>query len=87
MLQVMLCSLFSTVNSYFKFVCCFRLKSQLIDGKKIAQDIQTQLRDDIKKWSAKTNRQPTLVAILVGDDPASLKYIEKKMEAAKFVGG
>ncbi|KAF2894118.1 hypothetical protein ILUMI_12056 [Ignelater luminosus] len=58
----------------------------LIDGKKIAEDIQNKLRDDIKTWSELHKRKPTLVAVLVGEDPASCKYIEKKMQAAEYVG-
>jgi len=61
-------------------------KAQLIDGKAIAKDIQDQLRIEIDEWVEKNQRKPSLVAVLVGDDPASIKYIEKKMEAAKYVG-
>lgn len=65
----------------------FRSNCKLIDGKKIAQDIQKELKQDIVEWVKETGRQPpTLVAIIVGEDPASKKYVENKMKAAQNVG-
>lgn len=41
---------------------------------------------DIEEWVKKGHRAPCLIAILVGEDPASQKYVENKMIAAKNVG-
>ncbi|XP_060522292.1 bifunctional methylenetetrahydrofolate dehydrogenase/cyclohydrolase, mitochondrial isoform X2 [Cylas formicarius] len=60
--------------------------SKLIDGKKIAQDIQKEIRDDIDQWVSQGHRPPCLIAVLVGEDPASKKYVENKMIAAQNVG-
>ncbi|KAK5641356.1 hypothetical protein RI129_009903 [Pyrocoelia pectoralis] len=59
---------------------------QIINGRNIANEIQDDLRADISEWLKTNKRNPSLVAVLVGDDPASIKYVEKKMEAAKYVG-
>ncbi|KAF5290589.1 hypothetical protein FQR65_LT11540 [Abscondita terminalis] len=58
----------------------------IINGKKIAGEIQSDLRQSISEWLTNHSRKPSLVAVLVGEDPASLKYVEKKMEAAQDVG-
>lgn len=55
----------------------------IIDGKKIANDIQTEIRNKISSCSA---RPPCLAVILVGNNPASLMYIERKTLACQSVG-
>lgn len=53
--------------------------AQLIDGKKIAEDIRNELREQIEAWMVKENhRAPQLTAILLGDDPVSeLKFLRR----------
>lgn len=58
----------------------------IIDGKKISQDIQSELKEEVSEWIAKGNRKPHLTAVLVGEDPASEIYVRNKMTAAKNVG-
>lgn len=55
---------------------------QLLNGKKIAQDIREQLKKDI----AQSGITPGLAAILVGDDPASHLYVGLKEKAAQEAG-
>ncbi|KAG5885501.1 hypothetical protein JTB14_013519 [Gonioctena quinquepunctata] len=64
----------------------WKTNSKIIDGKKIAEDVQKELRVDIDDWVSQGHRPPCLVAILVGEDPASKKYVQNKMIAAKKVG-
>ncbi|WXU00262.1 MAG: Bifunctional protein FolD protein [Catillopecten margaritatus gill symbiont] len=54
----------------------------IIDGKKIAQ----LLRTNISKQVEKLERKPGLAVILVGDDPASAVYVRNKDNACKEVG-
>lgn len=54
----------------------------LIDGKKIAD----QILDSLEKEVDEKNLQPCLAIVLIGDDPSSLLYIQKKEEAAQKVG-
>lgn len=49
-------------------------------------DIQRELKEDTDKWVAEGNKRPSLIAFLVGDDPASSTYVSNKMKAAKNIG-
>ena len=56
--------------------------AQLIDGNAISREIL----NDLKTKIGKLKRHPGLAAILIGDDPASKRYIAKKKEACRKVG-
>ena len=58
----------------------------IIDGKKIAQDIRAELKTDIDKLKEDGRGVPGLVAILVGEDPASQIYVRNKAKACDEVG-
>lgn len=58
----------------------------LIDGKKIAQDIRNELKADIEKLKTSGKGIPGLVAILVGDNPASEIYVRNKAKACEEIG-
>lgn len=58
----------------------------IIDGKKIAQDIRTELKTDIDKLKKAGRGVPGIAAILVGEDPASQIYIRNKAKACDEVG-
>lgn len=44
------------------------------------------MKQQVDEWVKQGNRRPCLIAILVGEDPASEKYVSNKMIAAKEVG-
>lgn len=56
--------------------------AQIIDGKKIAEDIKAEIAKEIFQNSYK----PNLAVLLIGHDPASELYVSLKKEAAKKVG-
>ena len=56
--------------------------AQIIDGKKIAEDIKAELAGEIFQNSY----TPNLAVILIGSDEASRLYVSLKKEAAKIVG-
>ena len=56
--------------------------AKIIDGKKIAEQIRAELRDQIKEWTQLGNRPPHLTAILIGEDPASSTYVNNKMKVS-----
>lgn len=58
----------------------------IIDGKKIAQDIRNELKSDIEKLRVSGKGVPGLVAILVGDNPASESYVKGKAKACEEIG-
>jgi methylenetetrahydrofolate dehydrogenase (NADP+) / methenyltetrahydrofolate cyclohydrolase len=62
------------------------MTATLIDGKAIAQQVRTEVRDEIETWVSGGGRRPGLTVVLVGDDPASAVYVGGKEKAADEVG-
>lgn len=60
--------------------------AELLDGKKTAAEIRTEIRDDVSDFVDRHSFQPTLAAVLVGDDPASQVYVRNKEKACEKVG-
>ena len=58
----------------------------LIDGKKVAADIRNELKEKISQLKAEGKNVPGLVAIIVGDDPASQIYVASKGKACEEIG-
>ena len=54
----------------------------LLDGKTTSQKILSSLQQEISQ----KNLHPKLDIILVGDDPASIKYVELKQKKAESIG-
>lgn len=61
-------------------------QAKIIDGKKIAAQIKEELKKEIAKMIDNDERAPHLVAVLVGDDPASQTYVGSKEKAAHSIG-
>ncbi|KAK1126005.1 hypothetical protein K0M31_005535 [Melipona bicolor] len=61
-------------------------KAVIINGKEIANEIQNELRATVQSWINNDKKRPKLVAIKIGNDPASKVYVERKMKAANFIG-
>jgi len=59
---------------------------QLIDGKKIAEEIRGEIKIEVAKLIDDEDRSPHLAAVIVGDDPASQTYVAAKEKACKSVG-
>jgi len=58
----------------------------IIDGKKVAADIRAELKTKVEKLKEEGASVPGLVAILVGEDPASKVYVGMKQKACDEVG-
>ena len=58
----------------------------LIDGKETAKRIKEEIADAVAIIKKQDKRPPHLVAILVGDDPASQSYVKSKERAAEKIG-
>jgi len=58
----------------------------IIDGKKIAQDVRNEIKEEVLRLKVKTGTVPGLAVILVGDDPASKIYVRMKENACKEAG-
>lgn len=59
---------------------------ELIDGKKISEQLQNEIAAEVKILKAAGKKTPHLAAILVGDDPASKAYVGSKVKACEKVG-
>jgi len=60
--------------------------AQMIDGKALADKIQSQLAGRIQELQAKIGRPPGLAVLMVGDNPASAAYVSGKEKACTKVG-
>ncbi len=61
------------------------MQTRIIDGAALARRLRSNLRDRAAQLTAQ-GRQPGLVAIQVGEDPASKVYVRTKMKACAEVG-
>lgn len=59
---------------------------QLIDGKKISHELQSEIAAEVKTILAKGGKQPHLAAVLVGNDGGSETYVAAKIKACENVG-
>ncbi|MFW9936746.1 MAG: bifunctional 5,10-methylenetetrahydrofolate dehydrogenase/5,10-methenyltetrahydrofolate cyclohydrolase [Candidatus Thorarchaeota archaeon] len=59
---------------------------KILDGKKLADKLNLQLKNEIIKLKTKIGINPKLAAIMVGDNPASEIYINMKRKKCAEVG-
>ena len=59
---------------------------EIIDGKNVASNIKTELKEKILEIKNSLGIAPTLAVILVGDDKASEIYVSKKEQMAVELG-
>ncbi len=58
----------------------------LLDGKHIAAQIRSELRTEVEALTANGRRVPHLAVIIVGENPASVTYVNNKIRACQDVG-
>ncbi|WP_343182975.1 bifunctional methylenetetrahydrofolate dehydrogenase/methenyltetrahydrofolate cyclohydrolase FolD [Buchnera aphidicola (Neophyllaphis podocarpi)] len=61
-------------------------KSKIIDGIKISNEIINKIKNQVKKRIQKKAKIPYLAVIIIGDNPASKIYVQKKENKCKEVG-
>lgn len=59
---------------------------KIIDGKETAQQIKNEIADEVAAMLNSEEQSPHLVAVLVGEDPASQTYVRNKEKACAQVG-
>ena len=62
------------------------MTAQILDGKRIADDLLSNLRLQVDARVAAGLPRPGLAVVLVGSDPASQSYVRNKRRAAQKVG-
>lgn len=60
--------------------------AEIIDGKKIAEEIEKNIKAELDALEKKYSKRPCLAVILVGENAASKIYVQKKEEACDAVG-
>lgn len=59
--------------------------AQLIDGKRISQEIKDELKEKVASYKAE-GKEIALAVIQVGNDPASSVYVRNKKRACEYIG-
>jgi methylenetetrahydrofolate dehydrogenase (NADP+)/methenyltetrahydrofolate cyclohydrolase len=58
----------------------------LLDGKKTSADIKEEIALEVRELKNKGNKAPHLAAIIIGNDGASITYVNAKVKACERVG-
>ncbi|HIB37806.1 MULTISPECIES: bifunctional 5,10-methylenetetrahydrofolate dehydrogenase/5,10-methenyltetrahydrofolate cyclohydrolase [Mesonia] len=58
----------------------------LLDGKKISNDIKNEITAEVEKMKSREEKVPHLAAIIVGNDGASMTYVNSKVKACERIG-
>ena len=58
----------------------------LIDGKKVAEDIKKELKAEVDMLKINGKKIPHLAAVLVGENPASMAYVNNKVKSCHDAG-
>uniref|UniRef100_A0A8C4LP42 Methenyltetrahydrofolate cyclohydrolase n=1 Tax=Equus asinus TaxID=9793 RepID=A0A8C4LP42_EQUAS len=62
-----------------------RNEAVVISGRKLAQQIKQEVRQEVEEWVASGNKRPHLSVVLIGENPASHSYVLNKTRAAADV--
>jgi methylenetetrahydrofolate dehydrogenase (NADP+)/methenyltetrahydrofolate cyclohydrolase len=62
------------------------MSAEIVEGKRIAQSVYDELRNEIPDLIRQTGRRPVLVSIYVGSHPAIEVYIRSQNRAARELG-
>ena len=58
----------------------------ILDGKKVSNQIKDEITEEVQKMKERGEKVPHLAAIIVGNDGASLTYVNSKVKACERVG-
>lgn len=61
-------------------------RAEILDGNRIAAEIKREVKDAVTRLAETSDVQPCLVAIRVGDDPASSVYVRNKVRVSQELG-
>jgi methylenetetrahydrofolate dehydrogenase (NADP+)/methenyltetrahydrofolate cyclohydrolase len=62
------------------------MSARILDGKQLAQQLRSELAEEVIEFIQNNGVVPCLAAVLVGDDPASEVYVRNKRRACEAVG-
>lgn len=58
----------------------------LLDGKKTSSEIRAEIKESVQKLVAEGKKRPHLAAVLVGENGASITYVNAKIKDCEEVG-
>jgi methylenetetrahydrofolate dehydrogenase (NADP+)/methenyltetrahydrofolate cyclohydrolase len=61
-------------------------QAKIIDGSAVAARVREHVRSEVTEVAERTGVSPGLATVLVGDDPASKLYVQRKRAASEEVG-
>lgn len=59
---------------------------ELLDGRKVSNQIKDEIAQEVKQMREDGEKVPHLAAVIVGNDGASLTYVNSKVKACERVG-
>ena len=62
------------------------MMATILDGKELSKKIKQQVKEKAEQLVQKYNKQPQLVVILIGENPASQSYVRSKEKACIKAG-
>jgi methylenetetrahydrofolate dehydrogenase (NADP+)/methenyltetrahydrofolate cyclohydrolase len=62
------------------------MTAQILDGKQLAQQMRSELAEEVVEFIQNNGVVPCLAAVLIGEDPASEVYVRNKRHACEAVG-
>lgn len=63
-----------------------KTRVELLHGRTLAEQIKSEVAEEVRRLSAEHGIKPCLAAVLVGDDAASAVYVRNKVRACAEVG-
>jgi methylenetetrahydrofolate dehydrogenase (NADP+)/methenyltetrahydrofolate cyclohydrolase len=61
-------------------------RALLLDGARVAEEIKREVADEVARLDREHNVRPRLIAVQVGDDPASSIYVGNKVRTSRELG-
>lgn len=61
-------------------------KSKIIDGRAVAKNLKEEVKKEVAELKEKHNCSPSLVAVQVGENPASESYLKSQKRGCEAVG-
>ena len=55
----------------------------ILDGKKTSEALKQEIAEEVKQLKAAGKKVPHLAAVLVGDNGASITYVNSKVKACE----
>ena len=59
---------------------------EILDGKKVSNDIKNEIAEEVSLMKERGEKVPHLAAVLVGDNGASLTYVNSKVKSCERIG-